>query len=184
MFRIDDATAATALPTPEAAGTPGYFTEGNPTAGTPATNVRASFLNMLQEELMSLLSAAGLTPSKTTYTQVRDAIKAIAISQFTQNLTSPGYVKFPNGLILQWGQSANVASSTTTTTFPIAFPNACLNVTGCGYQVAFGVQAYIVLNGKGLSSFSWGAFAANSGGAPANSATSNQVQNYWFAIGF
>jgi hypothetical protein len=36
MYRIDDATAATLLPAPEAAGTEGYFTEGNPTAGTPA----------------------------------------------------------------------------------------------------------------------------------------------------
>lgn len=77
MFRIDDATAATSLPTPEAAGAEGYYTEGNPVAGTPATNVRASWLNMLQEELRAVVVAAGLTPSKTTYTQVRDAIKAM-----------------------------------------------------------------------------------------------------------
>lgn len=76
MFRIDDPTAATSLPTPEAAGTEGYFTEGNPTAGTPATNVRGSWLNMIQEELRAVVVAGGLTPSKTTYTQVRDAIKA------------------------------------------------------------------------------------------------------------
>jgi len=76
MQRIDDATAATSLPAPEAAGTPGYFTEGNPTAGTPATNVRGSWLNMVQEELMAVVVAGGLTPSKTTYTQVRDAINA------------------------------------------------------------------------------------------------------------
>jgi hypothetical protein len=184
MFRIDGATAAPSLPTPAAAGTPGYFTEGNPTAGTPATNVTGDWLNMMQEELMSLLTAAGLTPSKTTFTQVRDAIKAIAISQFTQNLATPGYVKLPNGLILQWGQAANVASSTTTTTFPIAFPTTCLAVTGSGFQVAFGVQAYIVLNGKSVNSFTWGAFASNSGTAPATSPTANQVQNWWFAIGY
>lgn len=77
MQRIDDATAATSLPTPEAAGTPGYFTEGNPTGGTPATNVRGSWLNMVQEELMAVVAAGGLTPSKTVYTQVRDAIKTM-----------------------------------------------------------------------------------------------------------
>lgn len=76
MFRIDDATAAPSLPTPEAAGSEGYFTEGNPTAGTPATNVRGSWLNMIQEELRAIVVAGGLTPSKTTYTQVRDAIAA------------------------------------------------------------------------------------------------------------
>lgn len=74
MFRIDDATAATSIPTPETAGTEGYFTEGNPATGTPATKVRGSWLNMIQEELRAIVVAAGLTPSKTTYTQVRDAI--------------------------------------------------------------------------------------------------------------
>jgi hypothetical protein len=77
MFRIDDATAASSLPAPEAAGTEGYFTEGNPTAGTPATNVRGSWMNMIQEELRAVVVAGGLTPSKTTYTQVRDAVLAL-----------------------------------------------------------------------------------------------------------
>lgn len=77
MFRIDDATAASSLPTPEAAGTEGYWTEGNPATGTPATLVRAAFLNMVQEELRNVVVAGGLTPSKTNYTQVRDAIKAM-----------------------------------------------------------------------------------------------------------
>lgn len=77
MFRIDDSTAATSLPTPEAAGTEGYFTEGNPVAGTPATNVRGSWLNMIQEELRAVVVAGGLTPSKTTYNQLLAAIKRI-----------------------------------------------------------------------------------------------------------
>jgi hypothetical protein len=75
MFRIDDATAATSLPAPETAGTEGYFTEGNPTAGTPATNVRGSWLNMIQEELCAILAAAGITRSKTSYSQVNSALQ-------------------------------------------------------------------------------------------------------------
>jgi hypothetical protein len=74
MYRIDDVTAASSLPTPETAGAEGYFTEGNPATGTPATLERASWFNMIQEELRAIVVAAGLTPSKTTYTQVRDAI--------------------------------------------------------------------------------------------------------------
>ncbi|WP_265335279.1 hypothetical protein [Paraburkholderia franconis] len=81
MFRIDDATAATSLPVPEAAGTEGYWTEGNPATGVPATLERASWFNMVQEEIRNVVVAAGLTPSKTTYTQLRDAIK---------NLYGPG----------------------------------------------------------------------------------------------
>jgi hypothetical protein len=75
MYRIDDATAATSLPTPEAAGTEGFFTEGNPTAGTPATNVRGSWMNMIQEELCAILAVAGITRSKTTYNQVNSALQ-------------------------------------------------------------------------------------------------------------
>ncbi|WP_236862145.1 hypothetical protein [Burkholderia pseudomallei] len=77
MYRIDDETAATSLPTPEAAAAEGYFTEGNPATGTPATKVRASWLNMLQEELRNIVLAAGLTPSKTNYAQVSTAIRAL-----------------------------------------------------------------------------------------------------------
>jgi len=77
MYRIDDPTAATSLPTPESAGTEGYFTEGNPATGTPATRVRGSWLNMLQEELRAVVVAGGLTPSKTVFTQVRDALLAL-----------------------------------------------------------------------------------------------------------
>jgi hypothetical protein len=75
MFRIDDPSAATSLPTPEAAGTEGYWTEGNPASGTPATLERASWFNMIQEELCSLLAAAGITRSKTTYNQVNAALQ-------------------------------------------------------------------------------------------------------------
>ncbi|MDP9153937.1 MAG: hypothetical protein M3O74_06785 [Pseudomonadota bacterium] len=77
MFRIDDPSASTTLPTPEAANAEGYWTEGNPAAGTPATLVRASFLNMVQEELRAVVVAAGLTPSKTTYNQVYLAIQTM-----------------------------------------------------------------------------------------------------------
>ncbi|KVM66027.1 hypothetical protein WJ61_30645 [Burkholderia ubonensis] len=77
MYRIDDATAATSLPAPEVAGSEGYYTEGNPVAGMPATNVRASWLNMIQEELCSILAAAGIARSKTSYNQVNAALRAM-----------------------------------------------------------------------------------------------------------
>ncbi|AIO44790.1 hypothetical protein DM44_4777 [Burkholderia cepacia] len=77
MFQTDQATAVSALPVPAAAGTPGYFTGGNPATGQAATILDADWLNMVQEELLNLLIAAGIAPSKTTYTQVRDAIRSI-----------------------------------------------------------------------------------------------------------
>jgi hypothetical protein len=77
MFRIDDATASPTLPVPEAASTEGYWTEGNPATGTPATIERASWFNMIQEELRAIVVAGGLTPSKTIYNQVLSAIRRI-----------------------------------------------------------------------------------------------------------
>ena len=56
----------------------------------------------------------------------------------TAQLTENGYQKLPNGLILQWGTTAagtdntgNPATTGILVTFPIPFPNGCLNlVTG------------------------------------------------------
>jgi hypothetical protein len=119
MFRIDDPSAAVALPTPGAAGTEGYFTEGNPGV-TPATLVRADFLNMVQEELRAVVVAAALTPSKTTFNQVLTALNTLFQS------TAAGVART---LIIQWASGTQVGSTTgtqPTITFPIAFPNACL----------------------------------------------------------
>ncbi|WP_186151049.1 gp53-like domain-containing protein [Burkholderia gladioli] len=77
MFRIDQTTAVTAIPAPAPAGTPGYFTGGNPATGQAATILDADWANMLQEEVINVVTAAGITPSKTVYTQLLSAIRAL-----------------------------------------------------------------------------------------------------------
>jgi len=77
MYRIDDPSASATLPVPEAALTEGYWTEGNPGSGILATLERASWFNMVQEELRAIPVAAGLTPSKTTYNQILTALKSM-----------------------------------------------------------------------------------------------------------
>ena len=47
-------------------------------------------------------------------------------------LTDDGYLILPNGFILQWGQET-AATGSETVTFPIPFPNECLNVTCTDY---------------------------------------------------
>jgi hypothetical protein len=62
----------------------------------------------------------------------------LAASAFTgsnQSLASPGYQKFPGGLILQWG---TIAPSVLSATFPVPFPNACLLVVPSAQWNAFG----------------------------------------------
>lgn len=77
MFPTDQATAASSLPTPAAAGTQGFFTNGNPSSGVAATIVDADWLNMVQEELINVVLGGGIALSKTTYNQVLAAIKRI-----------------------------------------------------------------------------------------------------------
>lgn len=57
-----------------------------------------------------------------------------ALSDFTLNSnwaaskSISGYVKFPNGFIIQWGEAYVGANSTGYKSFPIAFPTACISV--------------------------------------------------------
>ena len=74
MFRIDNASSDSTLPSPASPGTAGYFTDGDPVSGAPPTIVPAEWLNRVQEELLTFLTAAGITPSKTVYTQVAQSI--------------------------------------------------------------------------------------------------------------
>lgn len=141
MFQTDQPTASATLPTPAAAATPGYFTNGNPVSGVPATILDADFVNMIMMELVNVVLAAGLTPSKTTYTQVRDALAALYVTpgQFPSSLSANGYQKLPSGLILQWG-SGITTNGVLTQTLPIAFPTvqfaASAVVTGGGNFLA------------------------------------------------
>ncbi|WP_186113941.1 hypothetical protein [Burkholderia gladioli] len=77
MYRTDQPTAVTALPVPAPAGTPGFFTGGNPATGQAATIVDADFLNMIQEELISILTAASISPNKTAYGQVLASLEKL-----------------------------------------------------------------------------------------------------------
>lgn len=57
-----------------------------------------------------------------------------ALSDFTLNSNwaaskdVSGYIKFPNGFIIQWGEAYVGANSTGYKSFPIAFPTACISV--------------------------------------------------------
>lgn len=79
MYRIDNDTAISTLPTPEAEGVNPdyYFTKGNPSLGVPATVVDADWANAVQEEICGVIEGAGLTLDKTSQSQLLAAIKLI-----------------------------------------------------------------------------------------------------------
>ena len=66
------------------------FTEGDPVAGTPATVVTDDFMNDVQEELISILAAAGVTPVKGTQNQLLQSIYKLAQNQAAQAFTTAG----------------------------------------------------------------------------------------------
>ncbi|WP_241300460.1 hypothetical protein [Burkholderia stabilis] len=185
MYRIDDATAAPSLPTPESAAAEGYFTEGNPATGTPATKVRASWLNMIQEELRGLVTAAGLTPSKTNYSQVAAAVRAL-ISGAAQGINSSAKINGVNSANLLvngsgelgasgWSLAANfLAVIDSTGGFGGYFGNtsALSNASGSNFtgNISVGAGVQLTLSFDAMSSVSAGSYsvalvAYNSSGA-------------------
>lgn len=53
------------------------FTEGNPSLGIPATEVSDDWLNDVQEEIVNIITAQGITLVKGTQTQLRTAIEGM-----------------------------------------------------------------------------------------------------------
>lgn len=78
VYRIDDTTAVSTLPAlpTDNISTPGYFTGGS-TGGQAATRVRFWWLNMVQEELATVVLAAGLVLNKSNNGQVLAAIQKL-----------------------------------------------------------------------------------------------------------
>lgn len=72
MFNIDSATAIPSMPTPDTAGTPGWFAQTSPYTATTA-----DWANGIQAELLSILTEAGITPSKSVTDQVLSSIQKI-----------------------------------------------------------------------------------------------------------
>jgi hypothetical protein len=79
MHRIDTFGTSVSLPAAGDVGdVVGYFTEGNPVSATPATRVSAAWLNAVQEELLNVITAAGLTPTKGTNNQLLASLLGIS----------------------------------------------------------------------------------------------------------
>lgn len=115
MHRIDNATAAASLPTPAAPGTPGYWTKGDPGLGTPATVMDQDFFNAIQEELIGLLAAGGVTPAKGTNDQVAKVLKRLAAGNVTSVSATATLTADQVGLVL-----VSAASGDVTLTLPAA----------------------------------------------------------------
>lgn len=70
------------------------------------------------------------------------------LRDFGASLSSNGYMKLSNGLIIQWGTITGTftAAVDNNVTFPIAFPNATLNLVGANSDVAAQGNAVVGFN--------------------------------------
>lgn len=77
MYPIDTPSASATLPAPKPVGTPGHFTDGDPRTGQQATIPGADWFNMTTQEMLNVLSAAGIAPDKNNRGQLAAAIAAM-----------------------------------------------------------------------------------------------------------
>ena len=108
------------------------------TAQQTATSAQQTATAAKQEAAAAKQAVAGKADTNHTHThnQISDWDTALAqtVSQAVANAfpvqkADNGYLKLPNGLILQWGKVASgwPGEGPYTVTFPIAFQNKCLN---------------------------------------------------------
>jgi hypothetical protein len=112
-----------------------------------------------------------------------DASGKVAFPQQGQSLTTPGYIKLPGGLIIQWGVTPQITSGVdsgaptyTAGAFPIPFPNSLFHISGSPVNPqATGQALTCAVDSPTLSQWSFG---VSSSIAPA------PVTINWLAIGY
>ncbi len=116
MYQIDVATAAAVRPAATSAGTAGWFTDGNPGTATPATVVPGEFLNSVMAELLAVISAGGVTPSKANSDDLLSAIRALIAygGSPTGEVTAYFGASAPTGWLLANGSTIGDATSSAT----------------------------------------------------------------------
>jgi hypothetical protein len=202
MFQTDRPSAVPSLPAPAAASTQGYFTNGDPGSGLAATVVDADFLNMEMMEIINVITAAGLTPSKTTYNQLLSAINILIQSGTTNYGTDTGVinayaatfpatvVSVPDGRVLSFKAAhANTGPSTFTPTPGVIAPkpvwganNAALSggeiqpgFTSLEWSVAYG-SWIVIFNAGGAAQLGAGSYVPD---APALDRSNKVASTRW-----
>lgn len=123
MDRAYASGTAGSAPAAPASPSIGYPTAGNPGTGTPATKPGPYWYHQITEELLAIITAAGITPAQGTLTQLASAIQSgklfsSAAGGTADALTasfSPAIGVLINGISLY--VRAGAANATTTPTF-------------------------------------------------------------------
>lgn len=120
MYWIDNNTGIPTPPSTPAVVSPSkrYFTNGG--AGVQPSTPEDFWFHMVQEELLGVLTLAGITPDKSDLNQVAKAIQSIAFSAYPVGAPIPWPTAVPPaGFIAMTGQSF---SATTYPKLALAYP--------------------------------------------------------------
>ncbi|QJD91814.1 hypothetical protein HH213_17990 [Duganella dendranthematis] len=110
MYQIDVPSASPMLPAGSAPGVAGYFTDGSVAGGIDPTVVPAEFLNAVMLELLGIVTAGGVAPTKGSNGQVLLAIQNLIEARSGNYaldtgaagayvvVLSPPLTAYPNGL--------------------------------------------------------------------------------------
>jgi len=83
---------------------------------------------------LATLAQEAQTLSGKTWDEIKTYINNNSGGNFQSDFSTPGYVKMPNGLIIQWGTGScpptGKPHSSTTVYFKIPFPHGCLSLSG------------------------------------------------------
>jgi hypothetical protein len=110
MFQIDNSTATASQPASTAPGTPGFFTDGNPAGGAPATLVPAEWLNLVMMELINAVKAGGQVPSKSVFNQLALGMLALGSPYVADASSTVNQIvaSFPTGYVRNEGQMVRI----------------------------------------------------------------------------
>ena len=110
--------------------------------GTGASTAAAAFTALKQaatttatgvvELATDAEAAAGTATDKVLTASNASSLGGLSVS--AESLAANGYVTLSNGLVIQWGSFTCAANTSTTVTFPLAFPTACRSVVVSGSQ--------------------------------------------------
>lgn len=102
------------------------------------------------------------------------AVTPAGLASFGKSLAARGYQKLPGGLILQWGSETNATTAGSNTSFPVAFPTACLNVLLTDHAISAATVSSQGVD-KAPTTTSFLVYASNDSDAP---------NYFWLAIGY
>ena len=174
MFRIDTSRRVADRPASAAPGSPGYFTNGDPTTGYLPTQLDGEWFNGVQENLMQVLAAGGIAALKgpSGDSNLLDAIRAI-IDQKTRTVLT-------NHLNLYVATTGNDANPGTAGApfrhiqHAIDYIYKELDLNGFGVWINLAAGTYteaLSLTGRPVGSPAWWATPINIVGNPADPAS-------------